>query len=292
MKKILKNLFLLCVLAFAYFFRDSIGEYISDNIVYKDRNRIHIYNEYYLENNFSYVQNTNANEVYNYNDILNVIYTTINSGEYSFTFKCKYKECTDDVKNIINDNTIINNINNFVHPYNSFSTINIDLISSGLITLNVTKLYSDEQIQAINEYIDDFKNKNITKNMSDYDKIKLFHDYIIDNTEYDEESEDSHTAYTLITTGKSICGGYSDIMAIYLDSLKILNYKIASDNHVWNLVYLNNEWKHIDLTWDDPVASDGNQYLIYEYFIIPTDKLLELDNTEHNFNKDIYKEAS
>ena len=110
---------------------------------------------------------------------------------------------------------------------------------------------------------------------------------------YDEENRfESYTAYNLITSGFSICGGYSDIIAIYLNKLGIKNYKITSTNHIWNLVELDGAWYHLDATWDDPVASDGKQYLIHNFFIIPTDKLLQLDRLEHNYDTKIYLEAN
>ena len=85
--------------------------------------------------------------------------------------------------------------------------------------------------------------------MSTIDKIKVFHDHIINNTIYDEsKKEESYTAYNLLTTGKSICGGYSDIMAIYLNKLGIQNYRITSSNHIWNLIHLDNKWYHMDAT--------------------------------------------
>ena len=71
----------------------------------------------------------------------------------------------------------------------------------------------------------------------------------------------------------------------------INNYKIASEEHIWNLVYLNNNWLHLDLTWDDPVNENGKDILDYNYYLITTKKLKEIDNSKsHRFNKDFYLE--
>ena len=116
---------------------------------------------------------------------------------------------------------------------------------------------------------------------------------IIKNTSYDEKKTfDSYTAYNLLTTHISICGGYSDIMSIYLNYLGIKNYKIASSNHIWNLVELDGMWYHLDATWDDPITNDGKQYLIHNFFLISTNQLLEIDKVEHNYNTKIYLEAN
>lgn len=264
-----------------------------DDIIYRGSNKVLTYNEYYLDYDYNYVQNIDSRTVKNRQEVLNIFYTILNSGDDNFSFYCDYDECINDVKLLTSDGSDIANINNFVHPFNSFSTINIDIANSGKVTVKNKKVYTDEQIEYIKSYIYDFINFNIDSKMSNYDKIKLFHDYVINNTVYDKDSnQDMFTAYNLITTGKSICGGYSDIMAIYLDTLEIQNYKITSENHVWNLVNIDGVWYHLDLTWDDPVASDGNQYLLHNFFLIKTEELLKLDSVEHNFNTNIYSEAN
>ena len=89
--------------------------------------------------------------------------------------------------------------------------------------------------------------------------------------------------------GKGICSGYSDAMAIFLNKLNIINYKISNDEHIWNLVYVDGKWYHLDLTWDDPI-SDTN-ISRDNYFLITTSNLEYLNDGTHNFNKNIYTEA-
>ncbi len=81
-------------------------------------------------------------------------------------------------------------------------------------------------------------------------------------------------------------------MAIYLDKLNIPNLRISTNEHVWNLVYLNDKWLNLDVTWDDPVTSNGTDMLMYDYYLIDTNTLLSKDTTQHNFNKEIYLEAN
>lgn len=293
MKDLFKISLLIILLILTYIYRNSIASFISDEIIYKGSNKVLTYNEYYIENDYLYVQNTDANTVKNYQEILNMFYTIINSGDDCFSFYCDYNNCINDIKKITNDNTIVANINNFVHPYNSFETINIDVSLDGKITVKIKKVYSDKQIEFINKYIQDFINSNLNLSMNNLDKIKTFHNHIINKTKYDQDNTfESYTAYNLLTSGLSICGGYSDIMSIYLNSLGIKNYKITSKNHIWNLVELDGKWYHLDSTWDDPIASDGKQYLIHNFFMISTDELLKLDRFEHNFDKNTYLEAN
>lgn len=292
MKDLIKIMIMICLVIVVYIYKDNIANFITDEIIYKGSNKVLTYNEYYLDYDYSYVQNIDSKEVKNYQEVLNMIYTILNSGDDNYSFYCSYNGCMNDVKKLIDSKEDISNINSFVHPFNSFSTINVSIANSGKITVKNKKAYSDSDIEYVKNYIDKFILENINDSMSNYDKIKVFHDHIVNNTEYDKDStEKVFTAYNLLTTKKAICGGYSDIMAIYLDTLGIQNYKITSENHVWNLVKLDDIWYHLDMTWDDPVASDGNQYLLHNFFLITTDKLLELDKVEHNFDKNVYKEA-
>ena len=291
MKDILKILFMVFIVIVVYLYKDNIANFVTDEIIYKGSNKVLTYNEYFLDNNYLYVQNIDINEVNNYQELLNIFYTTVNSGDNSYSFYCSYDKCIDDVNKLIDDQEFITSINNFVHPYNSFSYINVSIDSKNKITIKSKKVYTEQQIEYVNNYVNDFINKNVKEEMSNYDKIKIFHDHIINNTYYEDSNKELYNAYYLLTKGKGICGGYSDILSIYMNILGIQNYKISSESHVWNLVNLDNTWYHLDATWDDPVTNDGKQYLIHNFFLISTKELHELDNVEHNFVKTIYQEA-
>ena len=104
--------------------------------------------------------------------------------------------------------------------------------------------------------------------------------------------------------GYATCNGYADLMAIFLSKLGYENYKIAttkeeisyeSNGHVWNAVKIKDKWLHLDLTWDDPVSTDGKDYLYHKYFLVNNEELKKADSgsvnvEEHNFNKSIYLE--
>ena len=78
-------------------------------------------------------------------------------------------------------------------------------------------------------------------------------------------------------------------MAIFLNKLNIINYKINNEEHIWNLVYLDGKWYHLDLTWNDPI-SDTN-ITRDTYFLITTRQLEELKDGTHNYDKTIFTEA-
>ena len=256
-------------------------------------------NEYSRNYNFNYVSLTDNFLPQNRQDIMNIYYTIINSGMNEFTFYCEhqYTNCLQDVKDIANNQTIISNINNFVHPYNGFKDIKTEIDSIGKITVIINKNYDADKISVINYEIDNIITNNINDKMTEREKIKTIHDYIINHTKYDKERSDqieikykSDNAYGAIIEGHALCGGYTDAMMLFLEKFNIKSYKIASENHIWNYVYLDSKWYNLDLTWDDPISSDNRNILEYNYFLISNEELLSLDTSEHTFDKGVYSE--
>ena len=300
-------MFLLCLILglFIYTYKNNITEYILLNYVYKNDFNYDSSNEYKITNEFSYFKLTDNYKPENKKDIFNIIYNAINNGYESFNFYCQnsYETCLDDVKDLTSDYELLSVINNFVHPYNSYNKLNVTINSLGKINIKVQKLYNESTINILNKKIDTVYNELITDNMTDYDKIKIIHDYIIDNSVYDEQRANnlyndyqgefsSNIATGTLLQGHGICSGYTDAMKLFLDKMNIPNYKISSENHIWNLVYINNKWLHLDLTWDDPVINNGEISTIdHTYFLIDTNKLLNIEKTEHNFDENIFIEA-
>ena len=306
MKKLIFFLILLFLGFEIFVYKDDIYEYILLNFVFKDDFVYSEHNDYKLNYDFNYVQNTNSYKPKNKQDILNIIYSGLNNGWTEFSYFCpiQYEDCIEDSKSITEDNSIVTYINNFVHPFNSFSTIKISINNLGRITISVDKLYSDEDISLINAKVDEIYNQYITDAMGDMDKIKIIHDYIVNTTVYDVERANniqtpgygnkykSQSAYGVLFNGLGICGGYADTMSIFLNKMGIENYKVSSENHVWNLVKVDDKWLHLDLTWDDPVVNTHENLLLYNYFMVTTKQLFELDTTQHTFNKTVFSEAS
>ena len=78
-------------------------------------------------------------------------------------------------------------------------------------------------------------------------------------------------------------------MALFLDKMNIPNIKVASATHIWNLVYLNDEWYHLDLTWDDPYTEDSTNIISHNFFLIDYEKLKAWNTEEHIFDQNIYE---
>ncbi len=263
-----------------------------------------VVNEYYKEDNFDYVDNRIDTSIRNKKDLIDSIYYAINSGsDYIEKYiDISYTNYSSDIEALTYNNGIsfkneVSILNNFVHPYNSSNNIKINYGGEYKIGISVSRAYSDEEISEINSLVDRILSEKINNSMPSKEKIKVIHDYIIDHTEYDKLKYDnkndntykSNTAYGVLIEGYGTCNGYADAMEIFLDKFNVINYKISNDEHIWNLVYLDGKWYHLDLTWDDPI-SDININRD-TYFLIDTETLEKINDGTHSFDKSIYSEA-
>ena len=298
-KKLLKLILFSLILTAIYIYRVDIYNFYYDYLVPNEKKVSKLENnQYYREYNFNYVSNTTNFIPKNKQDILNIYYSIINSGMEHFTFYCPndYQNCQTDVNDIANDQTILSNINNFVHPYNSFKSIQTQISSSGEINVNITKVYSEKMIYLTDYEIDKIINQEINSNMTNKEKIKKIHNYIINNTKYDQNRSDnkitnysSDNAYGVLTENYGVCGGYTDTMMLFLERFNLKSIRVSSENHIWNYVYLDEEWLHLDLTWDDPISSDNQDILDDTYFLITNEELEMIKSEEHLFDESIYE---
>lgn len=317
MKSLLKKLFIpiLClfILLFVLLNANNWSDFLTNYTINDPEVYIPKANSYVKEEDFLFVQNIENFMPFSKGDLKNIYYTIVNNGWKEFTFYCpsEYVECLEDVKKISNDQDLLTHLNNYVHPYNGFSNVKTVISETGDITVSINYFYSEDQIKKINQQVDKIYNEIITNDMDTYTKILTIHDYIINNTKYDIERNNngnsiyhSYIAYGPLLEGYATCNGYTDAMALFLEKMNIPNFKVAmtpeknsdTEGHVWNAVYLNDQWFHLDLTWDDPVSNDGTDYLQHKYFLITTSQLEEADTsgevivTEHQFKKNIYPE--
>ena len=287
----------ICIVTILNFYPEETKDFIY-NLFNEDEYVIAVANDYYLESNFEYVQNW-TDDVSNKKELLNYIYHVINTGSEYANGECtkEYTNCIRDLSSIAKDEETLSIINNFVHPYNSFKTISFTYNDNGKFSLIIEHIYSKEEITAINYIVENKIKEIIKEDMTTEEKIKKVHDYVIDSTKYDtlktdnihDDTYKSNTAYGVLIQGYGICSGYSDTISIFLNELNIDNYKISNDTHIWNLVYINGIWTHLDATWDDPI-SDINLNRD-TYFLISYDELINLKDDTHSFNKNIYTEA-
>lgn len=298
MKSFKNMLFTILMMSFVlvvYINIDNISNFLKKLLVTDEEIIISESNQY--KRDYQFVSFTNDEDFipYNGSDIKNIYFNILNNGWDSFTFYCpsEYENCVNDVIDIADNKELLSKINNYVHPYNSFKDIYTKVYGNKFI-VSVKKKYSLDKQNKINEKVKEVISSLNMDGMSEREKIEAIHNYIINNSVYDNsivdgKSEyDSTSAYGNLIEGYGVCSGYSDAMAIFLDIMSIPNIKVSSDNHIWNLVYVDGEWLHLDLTWDDT----GNSKYNNNYFLITKERLFSLDNKEHNYDSNFFLEAN
>lgn len=130
----------------------------------------------------------------------------------------------------------------------------------------INEFSSKEQVQNALNQIGQKKNEILqNKTGNDYDDIKMVHDYIINNVEYDEtiSKDNIYNIYGTLINGEAVCEGYARSFKYLMDELEIrcvlvigkgINSDGDTENHAWNYVYLDGKWYAIDCTWDDPIS--------------------------------------
>ena len=280
---------------------DKIKDEFKNIFKFRDELIILPANEFKRNHDYMFVQRNDTYIPNNYQDLLNIFYSVLNNGWEEFTFYCstEYESCLDDLDKISHDQVLLADINNYVNPFNSYSSIRTLYDDTGEVTIIVHHLYNNEEVKKLYADIKKIVDEKTSPNMSQEQQIKVLHDYIIENTKYDsvkandgDSNYDSGRINGLLYQHYALCSAYTDTMAVMLDYLNIYNFKISTDNHIWNAVYVDGKWKHLDLTWDDPVTSSGREMINDEYFLIDTDELLSIKDSykQHTFNKYRYLE--
>ncbi len=160
--------------------------------------------------------------------------------------------------------------------------------SNYLVNEFPTKEYVDEAIKKV----ESAKNNIIANRTGNtYDDIKMVHNYLVDNIEYDTtiSKANIYDAYGALINHECVCEGYARAFKYIMDNMQIpcvlvigkaTNSKGETENHAWNYVNLNGAWYAIDTTWDDPVVLNGGRASLaskYKYFL----KGASTMNTDH-----------
>lgn len=123
----------------------------------------------------------------------------------------------------------------------------------------------------------------------EYERELLLHDALARRVTY-QEGENAHNAYGALVKGKAVCEGYSrgfqyllyqsGIQCLMAEGSSINPSTGLSESHAWNVVRVDGQYYHVDLTWDDP--DDVKTPVMYPYFNLTTVQI----NNDHTINSD------
>ena len=132
------------------------------------------------------------------------------------------------------------------------------------------------------------------------DYLSEVHTDILENAVYcddDEDNSDIYEAFGVLVNGEGVCESYSRAFEYMCQKMGLDNLIVVGESegvsHMWNMIKMDDEWYHIDLTWDD--GNNGEVY--YDFFnvdeiTITTDGMREISpeikEGEIETAKDVY----
>ena len=163
------------------------------------------------------------------------------------------------------------------------STYNVYINSGNEANYLAEEFNSKQAIDQAFAQIEQVRNQIMqNKTGNTYEDIKMVHDYLVDNINYDSSlsKQNIYSIYGALVNRECVCEGYARAFKYLLDELNIpcvmvigtgTNSQGETENHAWNYVQLNGNWYAVDATWDDPVVIGGgtaSEESRYKYFLV------------------------
>ena len=152
------------------------------------------------------------------------------------------------------------------------------------ITYNMTKTEYDKTMELCREVASEMLDGLDAPGLSQAEKALILHDRLAVHCEYDcSISKDNiYDMVGPLLNRFAVCEGYAKTYSYLLDQVGIRNYYISSDllRHGWNIVYIDGEKYHVDVTWDDP-TEDATGLVRHVNFLRSTDGII---STGHHVN--------
>ena len=100
----------------------------------------------------------------------------------------------------------------------------------------------------------------IRPGMTDMERARSLHDFMVKHYSYSSTSGGAAT--TMLLTNKGVCEAYSRVYYLLakmagLEAHIVLG--VAGGPHAWNMVRVNDEWYHVDVTWDDCITPEDTR---------------------------------
>ena len=133
---------------------------------------------------------------------------------------------------------------------------------------------------AVQEYL-----ASIPEGASDYQKVKLAYEYVINTTDYVLDSAQNQNIQSVFVNHLSVCAGYARALQYLLHKAGVWCAYIEgttgdnAEGHAWNLVRIDGVYTYVDPSWGDPTygedATDASQLdIIYDYLCLTSDEML------------------
>lgn len=225
-----------------------------------------------------------------------IIYTALANGIRDLNTQIELKDYT-----FIDSDTTMKDVEVAIHKFlldhpevfylqEKYSVESIEAISKTRVRLKLN--YSFENIEALNNEIekidiiinDIISNCNIVQGEDFNNEVKI-HDYfgeLISYYKYENINDipnKCHNIYGALVDKSAVCDGIAKALQILYDRVNINSLVVSgylkSEPHAWNLVNIDNQWYHTDLTSNKSIEVNENNLVVHSYFNINTDEIKE-----------------
>ena len=199
----------------------------------------------------------------------------------------KIDEVKDIFVQVINENPELFFVGNGFHYYERdgvFTAIAPYYQLDGTTYANLTEEQKSQirQKQTALEQVVNGILAQVDPKWSDLETALFLHDYLATHAQYDETLQ-IRDAYTILVKGTGVCQAYTLAYRLLLNRVNITSGTVTSTslNHIWNILLIDGNWYHVDVTWDDPIE-DRLGRVRHAYFCLSEDKLKATNNGAHN----------
>lgn len=205
-----------------------------------DKNSIWYVNDLYMSNQYYYNHILNDSQKVLYAQLFNAI----NNLQEEITVKYDNNDVIVVIDAIQLDHPEMINFTTFSYSYNDSSSTTI---FPKYLTTSKFKL--NRMISQVQQTITKLEKK--TRGKSEYEKELYIYNLLGDISRYRRDSFNysDQSAYTsLVKSKNTVCAGFGKGAQILFQNVDIESYLLLSDNHIWNLVNIENDYYYFDAT--------------------------------------------
>lgn len=153
-----------------------------------------------------------------------------------------------------------------------------------------------EMKDKFNAAVDRLK-REINSDLSDIDTALEVHNYIASHAEYNTTgyntgtlSNIDHSAYGVLVEHTGVCDSYSLAYQYIMKCIYNIDTVVVTSqpmNHAWNLIKINGNYYHVDLTWDDGTFTMNGKVIDYNvrylYFLLSDDAISNMSKAHYGW---------
>lgn len=127
---------------------------------------------------------------------------------------------------------------------------------------------------------------------SDYEKAKYVFEILVQNVDYDASVENNQNIISAFLSRATVCQGYACATQYLLKELGILSVIVTGsangESHAWNLVRLDGDYYHMDVTWGNSRyldhSSQVEKYVNYNYMAVTSEEISRTHILDNSFS--------